>query len=187
MIRRARDGVTRESIEDEGRFFRDLVPAAGIDSEVALNVIRAGHFLLDGFAANFRTHGMSDAQFNVLVALEDAEDGRSMAEIARRMLISRAGVSGIVRGMTDKGWLRSRPCPGDARAVRVSLTPAGRLALERVLPSHLALVRALVGDGYTGREKQTLVRLLTRMRERLAARRTLRRRPEDVQGTTRRK
>lgn len=174
-------------MRDEGTFFQDVIPAAGLDSEVALNIIRAGHFLMDGFAANFRAHGLSDAQFNVLVVLEDVPGGLSMAEIARRMLISRAGVSGVVWGMADKGLVARRPCPGDARAVRVSLTRKGRETLEGVLPGHLGLVRALVGEGLATKEKETLVRLLTRLRERLAERRGRgHRRGEPWQGTTRR-
>lgn len=162
------------AVHQERAFFRELIPVAGIDSEVALNIIRAGHFLLGDLAGNLRAHGMSEAQFNVLVVLEDVPEGLTMAQIARRMLVSRAGVSGVVRGLADEGWVVCHPCPEDARAVRVCLAAAGRERLESFLPGHLERVRDLVGTCYSRRDKETLVRLLTRLRERLAERRTRR-------------
>lgn len=160
-----------EAIRNERAFFRELIPVVGIDSEVALNIIRAGDFLLAEVDRNLRAHGMTGAQFNVLVVVEDVPDGLTMAQIARRMLVSRAGVSGVVRSLADKDWVTCTPCPGDARARRVRLSPAGRERLESYLPGHLELIRDLVGAGYTRREKETLVRLLTALRERLAERR----------------
>lgn len=147
-----------------------MIPASGPDSEAALNVIRAGNFLLRQFSANFRSHGLSEAQFAVLVALEDEREGLSMADIARRMLVSRAGMSGVIRGMEAKGWVARRDDRADARAVRISLTEDGCAQLARVLPDHLALVKQMVGGCLAPPEKQQLIRLLTRLRGHLAER-----------------
>lgn len=155
-------------IQQEEHFFRDLIPATGPDSEVALNIIRAGDFLFDHLSRIFRAHGMSEAQFNVLVTLEDVPEGLTMVEIARRMLISRAGISGLIRGLEGKGWVVCAACPGDARAVRVRLTEAGRRAFDEVLPDQQRAVREAVGGCFSTEEKILIVRLLTRLRGRLA-------------------
>jgi DNA-binding MarR family transcriptional regulator len=159
------------AVHEERAFFRDLIPVAGVDSEAALSIVRAGHFLLGAFAANARAHGVSEPQVNVLVAVEDRPEGRTMAQIARCMLVSRAGILGVVRGLEEKGYVTCTPCPEDARALRVRITPAGQAVLDRMLPVHLALVDDLVGRCFTRAEKEDLVRLLTRLRERMAARR----------------
>ncbi|MFQ5509378.1 MAG: MarR family winged helix-turn-helix transcriptional regulator [Leptospirillia bacterium] len=155
----------------EEAFFRELIPAAGINSEVMLNIVRAGNFLFDELAENFRAHGMSAAQFGVLVALEDADEGRTLADIARRMLVSRAGMTVLIRGLEHKGWIVRTPDPEDARAVRVRLGEAGKKRLAEVLPGHLERVEDMIGSCFTADEKKQLVRLLTRLRGSLAARR----------------
>jgi len=164
-------GAVRDPARDEERFFEDLLPVSGLDSEVALNIVRAGHFLESAFAANARAHGLSDAQVHVLVAVEDLEGGLTMAQIARRMLVSRAGVLGVVRGLEGRGWVTTRKCPDDARALRVRITPAGQAVLDTMLPAHLRLVHDLVGECFTKPQKEDLVRLLTRLRAHMATRR----------------
>jgi DNA-binding MarR family transcriptional regulator len=161
------------AVREERAFFRDLIPVAGIDSEAALSIVRAGHFLLAAFAANARAHGVSEPQVNVLVAVEDRPEGRTMAEIARCMLVSRAGILGVVRGLEDKGYVTCTPCTEDARALRVRITRSGQAVLDTMLPGHLALVDDLVGSCFTRPEKEHLVGLLTRLRERMAARRAV--------------
>jgi len=160
-----------EAARAEEGFFEELLPVSGLDSELALNIVRAGHFLHAAFARNARDHGMSDAQVHVLVAVEDLPDGLTMAQIARRMLVSRAGVLGVVRGLEGRGWVTSKRCPSDARALRVRITPAGQAMLDRMLPAHLRLVDDLVGGCFSKPQKEELVRLLTRLRAHLATRR----------------
>jgi DNA-binding MarR family transcriptional regulator len=164
-------GALAEAVRREEAFFDELLPVSGLDSEVALNIVRAGHFLEAAFAQNARAHGLSDAQVHVLVAVEDLEGGLTMAQIARRVLVSRAGVLGVVRGLEGRGWVTTRPCPADARALRVRITAAGQAMLDGMLPAHLRLVNDLVGDCFRKPEKDELVRLLTRLRAHLATRR----------------
>lgn len=152
-----------DAIADEARFFTELIPVEGIDSEVGLNIIRAGRLLSDRTADYLRRAGMSEAQFNVLVVLESAPDGLVMCEVARRMLVSRAGMSGVVKGLEAKGWVRRLPVPGDARAWRLVATPEGVAALEAVLPEHFAHVHWAV-NCLSDSEKAALIRILTRLR-----------------------
>jgi DNA-binding MarR family transcriptional regulator len=163
--------ATPEAARTEEAFFEELLPVSGLDSEVALNIVRAGHFLEAAFAANARDHGLSDAQVHVLVAVEDLPDGLTMAQIARRTLVSRAGVLGVVRGLEARRLVTCRPCPTDARALRVRITDLGQGKLDGMLPAHLRLVDDLVGRCFTKPQKEELVRLLTRLRAHLATRR----------------
>ncbi len=152
-----------DAVRDEERFFTELIPAAGVDSEVGLNLIRAGRLLQDRHADSLRGAGMTEAQFNVLVVLESAADGLNMCDVARRMLVSRAGMSGVVKGLEAKGWIGRHPVPGDARAARLKITEAGLAALEGVMPGHFDYVHNAVAC-LNDDEKQTLIRLLSRLR-----------------------
>ncbi len=157
-----------DAVRDEARFFTELIPAEGVDSELGLNIIRAGRLLQDLHADALRDAGMTGAQFNVLVVLESAMDGLNMCDVARRMLVSRAGMSGVVKGLEAKGWIGRHPVPGDARAARLKITDAGLAALSAVLPSHFDYVHHAV-NCLNDDEKQTLIRLLSRLRGHLIA------------------
>ncbi|MBI5136476.1 MAG: MarR family transcriptional regulator [Nitrospirae bacterium] len=164
----SRSDAMAEAIIDETRFFTELIPVAGADSETGLNVMRAGRLLLDRTADYLRRAGMSEAQFNVLVVLESAPDGLVMCEVARRMLVSRAGMSGVVKGLEGKGWVSRHPVPGDARAWRLTATASGLAALEAVLPEHFSHVHWAMSC-LSNTEKADLIRILTRLRGHLVA------------------
>jgi len=160
--------LTNAAAEDEACFFKELIPAVGADSEVGLNIIRAADFLFDRARRVLAPFGMSEPQFNVLAVLETVPEGLTMCEMARRMLISRAGMTGLVKGMEAKGWIARGKVPGDARAVCLRITPAGLAILEQIMPNHLRSVEETVGDCFSDTEKAELIRLLTRLRGHLA-------------------
>ncbi len=155
-------------VQVETRFFKELIPAAGINSEVILNLIRCADFLSNQVADNLRRQGLGMSQLDVLVVLEAVPDGLTMVEIARRMLVSRAGVTGLVKAMQREGWVERREVKNDARAVCIRLTAQGQSKLDAVLPSHLATVQTAVGEALSTTEKQDLVATLTRLRGHLA-------------------
>ncbi len=156
-----------EAIRDETRFFKELVPVEGTDSELGLNIIRAGRMLLDRISDCLRKADMSESQFNVLVVLESSPKGLNMCEVARRMLVSRAGMSGLVKGLEAKGWVSRHPVPNDARAACLKITPAGVAAFEAILPTHFEHVHRGV-NCLTEAEKLDLIQVLTRLRGHLA-------------------
>lgn len=158
-----------DPIHDEARFFTELIPAEGVDSEVGLNIIRAGR-LLSERTGYLRDAGMSEAQFNVLVVLEGLVDGLMQTEVARRMLVSRANISGLVKGMLAKGWIFRHPVPGDRRAARLTVTEAGMAVLEGVMPAHFDHVHRAMAC-LDEADKRQLIDLLTRLRGHLAAER----------------
>jgi DtxR family Mn-dependent transcriptional regulator len=76
-----------------------------------------------------------------IYAIELAGDAAATNDIAQRLAIAPASVSGMVRRLADQGWLAYEPYRG------VRLTPAGRRAALRTLRRHRVieayLVRAL--------------------------------------------
>ncbi len=68
--------------------------------------------------------------YDVLVHLEEAEDGLRMNELAGRILASKSGLTRVVDRMEEEGLVRRERPPGDRRVVQVSITPEGREALH---------------------------------------------------------
>jgi len=78
------------------------------------------------------------AWYDVLVQLAEAPRGRlRMQELARRVLLSKSGLTRLADRMEQTGYLRRQACTTDGRGVEAVLTPAGRAALRGAAPVHM--------------------------------------------------
>ncbi len=68
---------------------------------------------------------MHPAQRALLSMLANAPNGLRPGEIAARLGVSAASISDSIRAVAAKGWVERVADPDDARARRLSLTPAG--------------------------------------------------------------
>lgn len=92
-------------------------------------------------------HGLSLADYDVLVALSEAPGGRlRMAGLADRLLISRSGITRRVDQLARRGLVQRLPCPGDRRGTLTALSPAGLAALREAAPTHVRGVRRYLLD-----------------------------------------
>lgn len=87
--------------------------------------------------------GLSLGWYDVMVQLHEASgEGLRMVDLARRVLISRSGLTRLVDRMEDARLVRRRPSEEDARGFYVSLTEAGFRAFRNATPTHLRSVAA---------------------------------------------
>lgn len=97
-------------------------------------------------------HGVSLSSYEVLreVAREPGTPVR-MAELARRVAVSRARLSVVVQWLENDGLLSRTPDPEDRRASFACLTAAGERLLRDAHAAHLAAIRdhflGLLSDG----------------------------------------
>lgn len=83
--------------------------------------------------------GMPLTWYDVLVQLSEAPDHRlRMQELARRVLISKSGLTRLVDRLCDAGYVVREPDPGDGRGTLAVMTAEGRGALRAAAPFHLA-------------------------------------------------
>ena len=101
-------------------------------------------------AALTRDHGLSMADYDVLVRLADDPDrGLRMSDLADAVLQPRSSLTRIVGGLEARGLARREPAEADARGARAVLTPAGSAAFRRAQVAHLDNVRRLFLDRLT--------------------------------------
>jgi DNA-binding MarR family transcriptional regulator len=92
--------------------------------------------------------GLSLADYDVLVLLTEAPDGRlRVFELAEDLQWEQSRLSHHLARMQRRGLVAREECTTDRRGAFVVLTDAGREAIERAAPPHVALVRQLVFDG----------------------------------------
>jgi len=95
---------------------------------VARNVKERQNRFLTGF-------GLSGSAFIALAMIFGSEGGvLNPCELSDALGASRANVSRLVEEMAEAGWVRRQPAAEDGRRVVLSLTPAGRRLLAKVLP-----------------------------------------------------
>ncbi|TWD73107.1 DNA-binding MarR family transcriptional regulator [Kribbella amoyensis] len=100
------------------------------------------------------------AQAQMLCSVADRSVG--MAELSGTLGLEKSSLTGLVDRAEHRGLVVRAPDPADRRAVRVSLTPAGREALKKF---HAELTARLeqVLDGLPVTERQRFNRSLRRI------------------------
>jgi DNA-binding MarR family transcriptional regulator len=115
-------------------------------------------------------YGVSLADYDVLVVLSEAAEGRlRVFEVADALAWEQSRVSHQLARMQRRGLVAREGCASDARGAFAVLVEAGRAAIERAAPAHVETVRQLVFDGLTHDQLTALTGITTRVLDRLAA------------------
>lgn len=103
------------------------------------------------------------AEFDVLFQLASADGSRlRMAELADRVLLSRAGITRLVDRLVADGLVGRLRCESDARGFYAVLTDDGRARLEAATPGHIESVRRTFLERFDSSELELLAGLLER-------------------------
>jgi DNA-binding MarR family transcriptional regulator len=113
--------------------------------------------------ATFAKHGLDAPSFDVLAALRRAGPPYQLTptELMRTALVTSGAITQRLDRLEQKGLITRERSEVDGRAVVVTLTEAGRTALDRALPDHLETERALLA-GLSTADREQLAALLRR-------------------------
>jgi DNA-binding MarR family transcriptional regulator len=113
--------------------------------------------------------GLSGADYSVLASLSALDGGRMPAHaLCNALGWEKSRLSHQVRRMQKDGLICREPNPADARSTMVCLLPAGRAAIEKAAPGHVADVRRSFIDLFTPAELDMLAALNERVLRHLA-------------------
>ncbi len=108
--------------------------------------------------------GLALTDYDVLRQLALAADQRlRMHQLADRVMLSRPGLTGVVKRLEAAGLLERRPSDEDGRGADAVLTAAGAQRLLEVHPHHVRSIRERFAGRYTNEELRTLTALLRRL------------------------
>jgi DNA-binding MarR family transcriptional regulator len=113
--------------------------------------------------ATFARYGLDAPSFDVLAALRRAGPPYQLTPTAlmRTALVTSGAITQRLDRLEERGLITRARSRQDGRAVVVSLTDAGREALDAVLPDHLETERKLLA-GLTDDDREQLADLLRR-------------------------
>ncbi len=95
--------------------------------------------------------------YDVLLALEDAPDGRlRMCDLAQRMVFSPSGLTRLTDRLEKLGWVRREAHEKDRRSLYAVLTEAGLAARTRSWPRYSELIEEHFGQYLTPDEARVL-------------------------------
>lgn len=110
-------------------------------------------------------YDLSEGRFAVLLAVEESP-GLSPAEVATRVGVTRATVTGLVDGLARLGLVSRRTDGADRRALSLRLTPAGKALLAELVPQYRAWLSALV-DGIAPTDRGVAMSVLSGLQRNL--------------------
>lgn len=109
-------------------------------------------------------HGLNLNQFEVLLQLWHADDGRlRRVDLAERLVVTQGGITRLLAGLERKGLVERASCDEDARVVYAALTDTGERRLVAALQTHLEDVQGLFTDRFSEVELEQLAGLLARV------------------------
>lgn len=126
---------------------------------------RAHQIYVAIFEANFQPLALSPAQYSVMIALHDLR-GVNQSDLAKAIGMNKVTVSQIVQALESRNWVTREQTDIDRRQRRLTLTAAGRNALDQTA----AMAEATYAEQMaplSEPERQQLFKLLDRIVQRL--------------------
>jgi DNA-binding MarR family transcriptional regulator len=98
-------------------------------------------------------------QFDVLAALARKDDGITMTELSRMLIVSNGNVTGIVDRLVAEKLVARQAAPNDRRSFLVRLTPKGQTEFVLVARAHQQWIDKMLSD-FDGAEAETIIQHL---------------------------
>lgn len=136
--------------------------------EPVLSIVYTATLLQKRGGRLLRAHGLTDAQFNVLMLLHHQGDNGRMSQVrlGRLLLVNRSNVTGLVDRMERDGLVRREDDPQDRRVNLVAITEEGEKTLAGAMQEYYPMLEKVMADLSTA-QRGTLMELLGSVRAKL--------------------
>jgi DNA-binding MarR family transcriptional regulator len=108
---------------DFGERYPGASPTA---TEAAMNLVRTADLLVKRIGELVTPFGLSPSSALALGILADAEEPLAPHQIAEKLIISRATITGLLDSLEKRGYVRRVPHRSDRRMLLIELTESGR-------------------------------------------------------------
>ena len=126
--------------------------------------IHSHHQLVVHLNRGLQESGVSGADYEILAVLSSSDGDRMPShELGSVLSWEKSRLSHQLRRMQSDGLITREPNPDDARSIMVRLSPAGRVAIEKAAPEHVADVRRNFIELFSAAELDMLAALNERI------------------------
>jgi MarR family 2-MHQ and catechol resistance regulon transcriptional repressor len=140
-------------------------PLASDNHEALLNLVRTSSMLLKLSDRFFSQFGLTDAQFNILMILNDyGGEGMSQQGLSEHLIVTKSNMVGLVDRLEKTGYVKRKSHPTDRRSYQVMLTPKGREMVEKIKKSYFREVDRMMRV-LTDSQKRSLILSMEKLRQ----------------------
>jgi len=112
-------------------------------------------------------------RFDVLAQLDAAEredpgKGLTLSELSHRLMVTNGNLTGLTEHLVQEGLVSREVSQTDRRSQHVRLTPAGRRALNSMLPDHRVWIKEMFAE-LNDRDVSELYELVGKLKNSVAA------------------
>jgi DNA-binding MarR family transcriptional regulator len=134
-------------------------------AQLMVRVFRVGSLIHDTTVGRAATHGLSFAEFEVLVTLRGMAPPHQLmpTDLYRAVLMSSGGLTKVLHGLEKRGLVTRVEGKTDRRSKPVRLTAKGRTMAERAMTDVHESDRKLILGGLAKSEVAHLTRLLRKL------------------------
>ena len=109
-------------------------------------------------------HGLTLNDYEVLLHLSHAEGQRlRRVDLAERVLLTPSGITRLLEGLEQCGYVERASCASDARVTYAQLTETGNAKLRAAAKTHVTGIRGFFSERFSDDELQALGGLLERL------------------------
>jgi DNA-binding MarR family transcriptional regulator len=109
-------------------------------------------------------HGLTINDYECMLLLARAEDRQMRrVDLAEQLILTASGITRLLDGLEQEGWVDRAACPSDRRVTYAVLTDEGLAKLRKASTSHVADLRAFFETRLTNDELDQLAELLGRL------------------------
>lgn len=130
-----------------------------MDQWAALRLLRLTRLVGKEVGEYFSEHSLETWEFDVLATLRRNDRPLTPKELATSVMISAAALTNRIDRLDARGLVAREAVPGDRRSLHITLTEAGREAVDSTLEGHLRNERRMLA-GLDAEDCEELNRLL---------------------------
>ncbi len=133
------------------------------ERDLITGVIQLANLFNRRLAPVFEKAKVTPQQWAVLSALADETGPVTLVALARRLVVTKQNMTGMIARLEQLGVADRQGDPNDLRSSRVQLTRRGRSIVEKLRPAYDEWVRSLASGELSERELQALSKTVERL------------------------
>lgn len=136
-----------------------------VEHEAMLNIYYTTASLKKRADAFFKTLGLTDVQFNVMMLLsyQGGGEGLSQVQLSDMMLVNRANVTTLIDRMEKTSLVERTSLSGDRRTNIIKMTAKGKKIFEKAEPMYDKITKQAM-TGFNLGELKKLISILEKVR-----------------------
>ncbi len=137
------------------------------ERDLVAGIIQLANLLTRRLAPIFEKAKVTPQQWAILSALDVSDQAMTLAGLARRMMVSKQNMTGMIARLEQLGLADRSGDPKDLRSSRVQLTRRGRTLVEKFRPAYEEWRGALGGE-VSERDLASASRVVEKLLDRLS-------------------